>query len=246
MHTKASIHANTASVADFVDKHGYAVIERVVDPDELDDLVGALEDVRTGEAVRRRASVYAIRNLLDEVPAVRSISESPAFRRYVDAVLGSSAIAVRGILFDKTGDANWTVPWHQDLAIAVRKRIEVEGFGAWSMKAGVPHVQPPSEILERMLGLRLHLDDCDADNGPLDVLPGSHRHGRLTDGEVDRWKSGTDPVTCTVARGGIILMRPLLLHRSLSAASPRRRRVIHIEYASAALPDGLEWYHQAR
>jgi ectoine hydroxylase-related dioxygenase (phytanoyl-CoA dioxygenase family) len=96
-----------------------------------------------------------------------------------------------------------------------------------------------------LLSVRVHLDDCGTGNGPLDVLPGSHRHGRLFQAEVERRRDREKPVPCLVRRGGLILMRPLLLHRSLSAILPQHRRVIHIEYANVELPHGLNWY-QAR
>ena len=40
-------------------------------------------------------------------------------------------------------------------------------------------------------------------------------------------------------------MRPLLLHASSIAIVPTHRRVIHLEYASQSLADGLEWYCSA-
>jgi ectoine hydroxylase-related dioxygenase (phytanoyl-CoA dioxygenase family) len=232
-------------VNDRVERDGHAIIEDVLSADALAALSDSLAGRDDGAAVRRRSSVYAIRNLLDVIPAVKALSQSPAIRPRIDAILGVDAIAVRGILFDKTPDANWTVPWHQDLAIAVREQVEMPGFTGWSVKAGVPHVQPPASILEHMLSVRVHLDDCGDDNGPLDVLSGSHRHGRLTQAEVERWRDREKPVPCLVRRGGLLLMRPLLLHRSLSATSPQHRRVIHIEYANVELPPGLNWY-QAR
>jgi len=127
-------------IAEQVRESGYAVVDGVVDVDTVAALLLALADVDEGDGVRKRKSIYAIRNLLDEVPAVRTLSQSPPLRRYVDEILGPSAVPVRGILFDKTPDANWTVPWHQDLSIAVRERVEVAGYGPWSVKAGVPHV----------------------------------------------------------------------------------------------------------
>ncbi len=185
-----------------------------------------------------------MRNLLALVPAVRALADSPGVRGLVEPVLGDGARPVRGLLFDKTPGANWKVAWHQDLSIAVRARIDVPGFGPWSTKAGVPHVQPPVEILRNMLTVRLHLDDCGADNGPLKVLPGSHAAGVLSAPEVEAWRARADPVACHVSAGGAVLMRPLLLHASSSAAVARHRRVIHLEFAAGPLPGGLEWFEE--
>jgi ectoine hydroxylase-related dioxygenase (phytanoyl-CoA dioxygenase family) len=145
------------------------------------------------------------------------------------------------LLFDKTPDANWKVAWHQDLTIAVRERIDVPGYGPWSVKGGVVHVQPPTAVLEQMLAVRVHVDACGPENGPLRVLPGSHREGRLSQSEVDlRVKEG-EPVRCAIARGGVLAFRPLLLHSSSQAAEPARRRVVHFEFAAAELSGGLAW-----
>ena len=148
---------------------------------------------------------------------------------------------VRGILFDKTPGANWKVGWHQDLSIAVKKRVDVPGFGPWSEKAGVPHVQPPCAVLEQMLTIRLHLDECGEDNGPLRVLPGSHTKGKMAPQEIKAYRQATEPVICACPRGGALLMRPLLLHASSLATSPKHRRVVHLEFAAQPLPGGLEW-----
>ena len=156
-------------------------------------------------------------------------------------VLGSACFPVRAIYFDKTQGANWKVPWHQDLTIAVKERREAPGFGPWSRKDGVDHVQPPMALLERMVAVRWHLDDCGAGNGPLRVLPGSHRQGRLTAAAIQAWSAREESVTCIVERGGLLVMRPLLLHASSPATVPCHRRVVHIEYAAEPLPSGLEW-----
>jgi ectoine hydroxylase-related dioxygenase (phytanoyl-CoA dioxygenase family) len=157
-------------------------------------------------------------------------------------MLGTKARVVRGLLFDKTPDANWKVAWHQDLSIAVRQRIEVPGFGPWSNKAGVTHVQPPVAVLENMITVRLHLDDCGPENGPLRVLPGSHSAGVLAPASIGQWTRDVAPVDCHVAAGGAVVMRPLLLHASSTANCPGHRRVVHLEFASGPLPGGLEWF----
>jgi ectoine hydroxylase-related dioxygenase (phytanoyl-CoA dioxygenase family) len=164
--------------------------------------------------------------------------------RSAECVLGTGCLFVRGILFDKTPATNWKVVGHQDLSIAVREKSDVAGFGAWSEKAGVAHVQPPAALLARMLAVRVHLHACTGDNGPVRVLPGSHRAGRLTTDAIEHWKATTEPVTCVVARGGLLAFRPLLLHASSPARYPAHRRVVHFEFAAEPLPAGLAWHGQ--
>jgi ectoine hydroxylase-related dioxygenase (phytanoyl-CoA dioxygenase family) len=173
---------------------------------------------------------------------VARLATSSAIRHLVDPVLGESAFAVRATLFDKTPDANWKVPWHQELSIAVKERIDVEGFGPWSIKSGVVHVQAPTAVLETMLAVRIHLDECNEKNGPLRVIPSSHRRGRLTAEQIQNIPLTMPSVSCPVQRGGALLMRPLLLHASSASQSANHRRVIHIDFASGPLPAGLKWF----
>jgi ectoine hydroxylase-related dioxygenase (phytanoyl-CoA dioxygenase family) len=123
----------------------------------------------------------------------------------------------------------------------VKQRIDVAGFGPWSVKAGVRHVQPPVRVLENMLTVRVHLDDCGPDNGPLNVLPGSHAAGVLKAAEIESWRRNQAPMSCVARAGDAVLMRPLLLHASSVALRPGHRRVIHIEFAGTDLPGGLDW-----
>ena len=227
-----------------LDSQGYSIVPALLNDEEIDRLSTALSIVSENEGVRRRGGVYAIRNLLDVVPAVAELAASPKIISLVQLALGTNTFAVRGMLFDKTPDANWLVPWHQDLTICVKERIAVDGYGPWTVKAGVQHVQPPVRILDGMLAVRIHLDDCHEQNGALRVLPATHRSGRLTSEQVEFAQREGIPVTCSVSRGGAVLMKPLVLHASSAADQPSRRRVIHIDFASCDLPRGLKWLSQ--
>lgn len=227
---------------DQIEYDGFAIVENVLDHETVCRLREAMKEVEAPQGVSRRQEVYAIRNLLDTVPAVRRLAESEPVLSLIRPILGANCFAVRGLFFDKVAGANWRVPWHQDISIAVREHQEVPGFQNPSTKAGVPHIQPPPALLERMLSIRLHLDECNVDNGPLRVLPGTHRQGKLTADGVSQLRTGIPEVACLLPEGGALLMRPLLLHASSPATTPGHRRVIHLEYAAEPLPHGLEWH----
>ncbi|WP_152053424.1 phytanoyl-CoA dioxygenase family protein [Tautonia marina] len=241
------------TLADQIDRDGFAIVPNVLDAAEVECLILAVDRAQAAAnqdadpaSLRRGQSAYGLRDLLGRVPEVRRLAGSPPIRALIEPVLGPDAFAVRGLWFDKTSEANWNLPWHRDLTIAARRRVDAPGFSSWTVKAGIPHALAPVEVLEAMLTVRLHLDPAGPDNGPLRVLPGSHRLGGTAPTEVGSWTDRVRPVECVVDRGGVVLMRPLILHASNSAASPDHRRVIHLEFASAPLPGGVEWYDVAR
>lgn len=224
--------------------HGFAICESVLPIAEVKDLLTAIETIDSGSSIRKRGGVFAIRNLLDGCTEVRELAESRPIRKLVEAVLGPGALAVRGILFDKVPDANWKVPWHQDVTIAVQERVEADGFGTWTTKAGVLHVQPPAWVLESMISVRLHLDVCGEENGALRVIPGSHLRGRIPEEEIASIRLKSLEQVCPVGIGGALIMRPLLLHSSSPSHTPTHRRVIHLDFAAVRLPAGIDWFSE--
>jgi hypothetical protein len=227
-----------------VEENGFAICDDVVSTQEVGRLLGAIERLDDAGAVRKRGGVFAVRNLLDISEEVRELAKLGVIEALVQPVLGPEFFPVRGILFDKIPDANWKVPWHQDVTIAVCDRVAADGFGPWSMKADVLHVQPPASVLERMISVRIHLDPCGESNGALRVIPGSHRQGRIPENEIEAIRLGGSEQICAVETGGVLLMRPLLLHASSQSLVPDHRRVIHIDFASVQLPNGMRWYSE--
>lgn len=216
---------------DGFDLQGFAIARRALPAAVCAELAAALGPA---DGAGRRGVL--------ELAAVASIAESTPLISRVRSHLPGEPFVVRAIYFNKSADANWFVGWHQDLTIAVRERRETPGFEAWSVKEGVPHVQPPVDVLERMVTLRLHLDAADASNGALRVLPGSHRWGRLSADGMEEQRRAVAEVVCECEVGDALLMRPLLVHASGRSTSNRERRVLHIEYAAEKLPSGLEWW----
>lgn len=188
-------------------------------------------------------------------PGHRSLSLSAALKRLIaprgvlsgiaSALLTAPARPVRVLYFDKTDDSNWAVPWHQDRTIAVSRRAAVPGFTVWSVKDGVDHVEPPADLLRGMAALRLHLDDCGQDNGPLKAVRGSCKLGVVKASDIRLHVEKASIVECTASAGDVVAMRGLTIHASDRSARPEHRRVIHVDYATHDLPDTLSWALEA-
>jgi len=218
------------NLASHLDTHGFVIVPNVLDEyacQALASLLGDANGAGTRGMLRIREVAALAQSLLADL---------------VRPHLPLSPRPVRGIYFDKRPGTNWLVAWHQDLTLALTEQVEVPAFGPWSIKEGVPHVQPPMMMLEQMLAVRLHLDDTDADNGALRVLSGTHRLGRLSPDAIKGCRETCNEVLCEAKAGDALVMRPLLLHASSRSTSARRRRVLHIEFAGFALPEPLEWH----
>jgi hypothetical protein len=158
------------------------------------------------------------------------------------SLIPSGLRPVRSILFDKTESENWPVMWHQDLTIAVCEEQQIAGYGPWSHKDGSPHVQPPVSLLETMVTIRIHLDETPSSNGALQVIPRSHRIGKI-EAHLLRDFAKDDAASCECSAGDVLLMSPLILHSSRRSESPTRRRIVHFEYAPEAnLNPRLKWF----
>lgn len=212
--------------------HGFGVAEITLSPDQCDHIALSLPSVGSARG--------GVRDLIDH-PTVLQLLRHPQLGRYLWSVVGRELVAVKATFFDKTGDSNWRVMWHQDRMIAVRERMEIAGFSGWSAKAGVVHVEPPVHVLEQMLVLRVHLDACGPENGPLRVVPGTHELGKIPEAEIARITSEQEPVELCVGKGAIVVMRPLLLHASSPARVAGHRRVLHIEFAPLEAISPLLW-----
>lgn len=213
---------------------GFAIVEALLSDAE----VGAIaERLERSAVVRTRAGA---RNALAD-PDVARLAGDDRLVSIASEALGARAFAFKATLFDKSPRSNWLVTWHQDTALPVRERRDVAGWSAWSLKAGVLHAHAPASALERIVALRVHLDDSTVTNGPLRVLPGTHRLGVLDDPRIDTCARTIPAVECTVAAGGLVVMQPLLVHASSKATDDRPRRVLHLEYAAGRdLGHGME------
>jgi ectoine hydroxylase-related dioxygenase (phytanoyl-CoA dioxygenase family) len=219
------------------ERDGFSIVADVFDALTLRYLTFAL-DLAATEGAKRKGGT---RDVVDHSLPLQELAEQTEILQIVSQVLGVEAFLVRATLFDKTPEANWKVPWHQDVTIAVKERRDTPGYGPWSVKSGIPHVQPPSHVLERMLTIRVHIDPCPTKNGALRVMPGSHRLGRLNQNEVPAYIDEQLVACCAANAGDLLVMRPLLLHSSSASLEPGHRRVLHFDFSAGDLATGLQW-----
>ncbi|WP_444922578.1 phytanoyl-CoA dioxygenase family protein [Microbulbifer sp. CnH-101-G] len=214
---------------------GHALIRNVLSGHQIKTLQ---TDLATISLTNGRGGV---RNANKRFPSVDSLAKSEEILKLVETYLIKPVRLVRAIFFDKKIDNNWSVAWHQDKTVAVSSRFERHGWGPWSIKDGVHHVQPPLKVLKEMVTLRVHLDDAGADNGCLKVLPYSQREGILGAEAIKRYVPRGGVVHCEAKAGDILIMRPHILHSSDKVLTSGRRRIIHLEYSSFKLPYGASW-----
>jgi hypothetical protein len=201
---------------------GYEILENVVAPADCDRLAAEI-------ASRSRAGS---RHLMSH-PAVRELASSRPLLDLARERVGPTAVPYRATLFNKSGVRNWLVVWHQDTTLPLASRTDSTEWGPWSVKDGVTYAHAPTWALANIVALRIHLDESTTENGPLRVIPGSHREGVLTDDAVFRISREREAVDCIVGRGGVLRMRPLLIHASSKAIRPESRRVLHLEFAAS-------------
>ena len=206
----------------------------------LPDVLSQTETTKLSEAVDRlglERSRAGARHML-RFSVVDALARDPRLLEIASGLLRAEAHPFGATLFDKSPRANWLVVWHQDTALPMRERRDLPGWGPWSMKGGVLYAHAPATALDRVVALRIHLDDSTTDNGPLRVLPGTHERGVLRDDEIAALARQVASVECVARRGSIVMMRPLVVHSSSKAIAPAPRRVIHIEYADSRADDG--------
>lgn len=223
-----------------INRDGFAVIDAVYTDIEIMHLLSLLSVTDTSRpAFRKTKDLFAIRQFFREVPDATDIVFNDVLKQLLARLSGDGFFVVKSIYFDKPGDSNWFVPWHQDLTISVNKKVDTAGYGPWTIKHNQYAVQPPLDILQDNFTIRIHLDATDHSNGALRVIPGSHLNGIRRPESIDL--KDEIAVVCTVPKGGVMIMNPLLLHASGRTLNHQPRRVIHIEFSRSKLPAGLEW-----
>jgi len=223
-----------------IEINGFTTIDRIYSPFEIESIATTISQAeRANTSFRRTSDLYAIRRILWEIPALKAIIFNKRLKEIINDLFGEQYFLVKSIYFDKPEKSNWFVAWHQDLTISVDKKVDVPGFKNWTTKSGNFAVQPPVEILQDNFTIRIHLDDTDETNGALKVIPGSARKGVRDPQEINIANDAS--TCCQVNAGGIMIMKPLLMHASDRTISDKCRRVIHLEFSRGALPEPIDW-----
>jgi len=219
---------------------GYSSISGVYSNDEIDAIIQLITKAdTTRDTFRKSKELFAIRQFLKEIPNIKELVFNENLQNIVRDYFGEDYFVVKSIYFDKPETSNWYVAYHQDLTISVDKKLEINDFGPWTVKQNQFAVQPPLSVLENIFTVRIHLDDTDENNGALKVIEKSHAKGIYRPETID-WNKETEAI-CSVPKGGIMIMKPLLLHGSNRTTNNKKRRVIHIEFSNITLPEGLNW-----
>jgi len=204
-----------------------------------DKQVSLLRDVIKNQKLE--PGTGGIREIDTLISEIGDFAKSKQMISQVSRYLSKTPELVRAIYFDKNSENNWLVSWHQDKTVTLSDKVEMSGWGPWSIKKGIHHVQPPLEIMEDMVTIRIHIDDAKKENGCLKVLPGSHKHGLIKTSDILKYVENVKPVYCDVLAGDAVVMRPHILHSSEKAKVIESRRILHFEYSSYELPKGLSW-----
>ena len=211
---------------------GFFVQPNVLPPADCNRIARELESTPTTGA--------GTRNLLPQ-PWCAALARMLKAHRALSHALPAGCVAVQCTLFAKSKSTNWSVIPHQDLSIPVASKVDDPSCAGWSEKEGFLFTQPPAEVLNTLVAVRVHLDACNSEAGPLVVSPGSHHLGRLPNSAAAQLFASQPHQVCTVSRGGALVMRPLLLHASSKAIASANRRVLHFLFGPSTLPFGLQW-----
>lgn len=227
-------------VKDNLLKKGFSIVDGIYNDTEINSIVSSINNAdHTNTTFRKSADLFAIRQVVKEIPEILPIVFNKNLQNLISSILGNDYFIVKSIYFDKPENSNWYVAYHQDLTISVDKKVEMEDFVNWTKKQNQFAVQAPISILENIVTLRIHLDETNSENGALKVVENSHSK-RIYRPENINWENEKE-VICNVNKGGIMLMKPLLLHSSGRTTKSKKRRVIHIELSNVDLPEELKW-----
>jgi len=216
-------------------ENGCEMVEDFISENWLNTILAEIERSEVS------TDVSGVRNIDKKLKSVSNYLLSNEFKKSACSFIPSNAQLVRAILFNKSPESNWYVAWHQDKTVSVSAKFEAVGWRAWSVKENIIHVQPPLNVLENMVTIRVHLDATPKENGCLKVILNSHNLGILSLEQIDKIVKSEKFYLCEAKKCAALIMRPHLLHASSKSSEPSNRRVLHFEFSNWQLPNGVCW-----
>ncbi|SFC69976.1 Predicted DNA-binding transcriptional regulator YafY, contains an HTH and WYL domains [Algibacter lectus] len=226
---------NLQTIAKRLEHKGFGILNHIYTKRDIRKLKTNLDSY----IKEHNEQAFGMREVLKKIPKLKDTLFNKNFKKLIKSI-DKDVFLTKAIYFDKSPKDNWYVTWHQDVPINVLEKIEVDGFKSWTNKKGVISVCPPENISKNTFSIRIHLDDTTNKNGALKVIPGSHNK-RLNDEEIKLISNNSIPFISEIAAGGVQLIKPLLLHASSPTIVQKRRRVLHLEFSSIKLPNGLQY-----
>ena len=217
-----------------IEKDGFEYWDAVISTEEITEIKNDIEKLE--ENIPR----YGVRHAEKLIPAIKKLAQSATVLNKAKSYIGKEATLARAILFDKSDDQNWFVPWHQDKTVALEEKFDHHDWKNWTVKWGTHHAEAPAPVLKQMITFRIHLDDAFPENGSLKFIRGTHNQ-KLTQDEISNMDKDAVAETATRKAGDAFVMKPLLMHSSHKSTSPEARKVVHLEYCSAKLPENNSW-----
>lgn len=216
------------------DLNGFKTLPILFGPERCHEILNQVNQQINGVAGQREFLEYEWCQGL-----ARELLEHPILKQFLPQHYG----AVQCTYFEKSNETNWLVPVHQDLNIPVKHKIAHPDLPTWSIKQERCYTQAPASLLQDLIALRLHLDDCGQSDGPLMVIGKTHQMGKISAEDASEIKARSTITPCIIDQGAALLMRPLLLHMSSKANGISKRRVLHFLFAPPCPIDGLEYQH---
>jgi hypothetical protein len=223
-----------------LETNGFSFINNIYSEIEINQILNCLEIAKLdGDSVVNTQDIFSIRQLLIIIPGLEPLLFNSKFKYLVNELFKSNCFLTKGIYFNKPKESNWFVGYHQDLSISVKTKTVLNDYINWTFKKGRYGVQPPNQILSDTITIRIHLDDTNKENGALRVIPKSHLKGVI---RLDSMGLDTkNEFVCEMKKGGVMLMKPLILHASGRTTNGKNRRVIHLELNKHDLQEPLSW-----
>jgi len=223
-----------------LEKNGYSIINSLYSEHEINSILACIENAeQNGNSFMKTKDLFAIRQLIKNIPELSNLLFSDNLKKLISKLSCSEYFLTKAIYFDKPSESNWFVSYHQDLSISVDKKVDIVNYVNWTFKKGQYGVQPPIEILQDTITIRIHLDNTNKNNGALKVIPKSHLNGitRIDSKDLNL----KNEYICEVEKGGVMLMKPLTFHASNRTTNGMKRRVIHLEFNKNNLSPPLNW-----